>query len=96
MAGQACLAHCIELLGKGEKEMAACAASVNELLAVCHSLQQLASARSKNLGKMAALAYEVCKQCEDECRKHEKKHKPCKDCAEACAACARECKALSA
>lgn len=96
MAGQACLAHCIELLGKGEKEMASCAASVNELLAVCSALQQLASYRSKNLAKIAALALDVCKQCEEECRKHEKKHRTCKDCADACADCARACKAVAA
>ena len=43
MAGQACQQHCIELLGQGDKEMAACAASVSEMLATCQALQALAS-----------------------------------------------------
>ncbi|MBI4985414.1 MAG: Csp1 family four helix bundle copper storage protein [Rhodocyclales bacterium] len=96
MAGQACQAHCLELLGQGDKEMAACAASVNELLATCHALQQLASQKSKHLGKMAKVALDVCKQCEEQCRKHEKKHQTCRDCAEACAACAKECQKFAA
>ena len=96
MAGQACQQHCIELLGQGEKEMAPCAASVAEMLATCQALQALASQKSKNLPKMAKVALDVCKQCEDECRKHEKKHQTCRDCAEACAACAKECQKYTA
>jgi Cys-rich four helix bundle protein (predicted Tat secretion target) len=96
MAGQACEEHCIELLGKGEKEMAACLGTVAEALAVCEALQRLASQKSKYLGRSAALALDVCKNCEDECRKHEKKHETCKACADACAACATECKRLAA
>jgi Cys-rich four helix bundle protein (predicted Tat secretion target) len=92
MAGQACQQHCIELLGKGEKEMAPCMASTMEMLAACQALQQLASHKSKHLGKMARLTLDICLQCEEECRKHEKKHQVCRDCAEACAACAKECK----
>lgn len=95
MAGQACQQHCIELLGQGDKEIAACAASVTEMMAVCQALQQLASAKSKHVGKQAKVALDLCKQCEDECRKHEKKHQTCRDCAEACAACAKECQKLA-
>jgi Cys-rich four helix bundle protein (predicted Tat secretion target) len=96
MAGQACLQHCFDLLGKGEKEMAACAATVTETLAVCEALQKLASQKSKNLGAMAKVALDVCKQCEDECRKHEKKHQTCKDCADACAECIKMCRKYAA
>jgi len=41
--GQACLSHCLILLGDGDKEMAACAKSVNQMLAICGALQQLAN-----------------------------------------------------
>ncbi|MDP3683439.1 MAG: four-helix bundle copper-binding protein, partial [Ignavibacteria bacterium] len=41
--GQVCLNHCLDLLGQGDKEMAACAKSVNQMLAICGALQQLAS-----------------------------------------------------
>ncbi|WP_412478244.1 Csp1 family four helix bundle copper storage protein [Azonexus sp. IMCC34839] len=95
-AGEACLAHCIYLLGNGEKEMAACAQSVNEMMAVCTALMKLASQDSKLVPAMAKLAADACANCEKECRKHEKKHPECKACAEACAACLKECKKLSA
>jgi Cys-rich four helix bundle protein (predicted Tat secretion target) len=94
--GQACLAHCFIALGDGEKDMAACAAAVNQLLATCSALMKLAASNSKYVPKMAALAQSVCDDCEKECRKHEKKHQECKDCAEACVACAKECKKVAA
>lgn len=94
--GEVCLNHCIELLGQGEKEMAACAKTVNEVLAVCGALQQLANQNSKQLAKMAAIAMDVCKECEDECKKHASKHESCKVCGESCAACYAECKKIAA
>jgi Cys-rich four helix bundle protein (predicted Tat secretion target) len=94
--GQVCLAHCLVLLGQGDKVMAACATSVSELLATCDALLKLSTQNSKYVPKMAALALAVCEDCEKECRKHESKHKECKDCADACAACAGECKKVAA
>lgn len=94
--GEVCLNHCIELMGQGEKEMAACAKTVNEVLAVCGALQQLANQNSKQLAKMASIAMDVCKACEDECKKHADKHESCKACGESCAACYRECKKVAA
>jgi len=94
--GEACLDHCFTLLGKGDTEMAACARSVNELLAVCAALQRLATANSRFLASYARVAGEICENCEKECRKHEKKHVQCKDCAEACAACLKECRGIAA
>lgn len=94
--GEVCVNHCLMLLADGEKEMAACARSVHEMLAICTALQKLASYESKQLSAMAKLAMNTCQACEDECRKHEKKHAACHDCAEACAACYKECKAIAA
>jgi Cys-rich four helix bundle protein (predicted Tat secretion target) len=94
--GEACLAHCLVLLGEGDKEMAACAQSVNGLLAVCGTLGRLAGQNSKHTAAMAKVAADVCAECEKECRKHEKKHAECKACADACATCLKECKKLSA
>jgi Cys-rich four helix bundle protein (predicted Tat secretion target) len=95
-AGEACLAHCLVLLGEGDKEMAACAQSVNGMLAICSALERLAGQNSKHTAALAKVAADVCAECEKECRKHEKKHAECKACAEACAACLKECKKLSA
>lgn len=94
--GEVCLAHCLVLLREGEKELAACAASVNQLLAACDALMKLAAGNSKYVPKMAALTETVCLDCEKECRRHEQKHQECKDCADACAACAKECSKAAA
>jgi Cys-rich four helix bundle protein (predicted Tat secretion target) len=94
--GQICLSHCLMLLGQGDKEMAACAQSVNQMLAVCGALQQLASQESPYLARQAKIAMDVCKQCEDECKKHADKHDACKACMESCEACYNECKKIAA
>ena len=94
--GQVCLNHCLFLLGQGDKEMAACAKSVNQMLALCGALQQLANQESTYLPKLATLAMDACKKCEDECKKHAKKHEACKACGESCVACAKECKKIAA
>ncbi len=94
--GQICLAHCHELLAKGEREMAACAASVTDMLATCDALLKLAASESKHLPKMASIALALCDECEKECRKHEKKHAQCRDCAKACADCAEQCRKVAA
>lgn len=92
---QVCLSHTIMLMGAGDKDMAACAQSVNEVLAICTSLQSLANQESEFLPKIAALAAAACKKCEDECAKHQD-HAVCKACGDSCAACAKECKKIAA
>jgi Cys-rich four helix bundle protein (predicted Tat secretion target) len=94
--GEACLAHTLVLLGKGEKELGACAQSVNELLAACTALQKLAGQDSRYTARYAKLTADVCADSEKECRKFEKKHAECKACADACAACIKECQKLAA
>jgi Cys-rich four helix bundle protein (predicted Tat secretion target) len=90
-----CLQHCLVLLGQGDKDMAACAKSSSQVAAICTALQQLASAESKSLPQLAKVAMDICKDCEDECKKTDK-HPECKACGEACAACYKECKAIAA
>lgn len=93
--GQACVAHCNLLLGQGDKDMSACQATAMQTLAICAALQDLANLKSPHLAKVAAAASEICRACEEECRKHEKKHATCKACGDACAACAKQCDAFS-
>ncbi len=90
-----CLQHCLVLLGEGDTKMAACAKSSSQAAAVCAALQQLASGQSAHLPQMAKLAMEICKECEDECRKTEQ-HPECKACKEACIACYEECRKIAA
>lgn len=94
--GEACLSHCLIVLGQGDKDMAECAQGVNQMLALCAALQQLANQNSKLTPRMAALAMDACNQCEEACKKHAKEHDECKVCGESCAACAKECKKFAA
>ena len=96
MFGEACIDHCLTLLGEGDKEMAACAKSVEQMMSACTMLRQLATWNSPYVPRMATVVMDMCKACEDECRKHEKKHQECKDCAESCAACYAECRKVAA
>ena len=91
-----CQAHCFDLLAEGDKALAACARSVTQLSAVCNALAVLAAQNSPLLPRYAGVAKDVCKACEEECRKHAEKHEPCKACADACAACAKECAKIAA
>lgn len=94
--GQVCLDHCLGLLGKGETEMAACAKSVNQMLALCTALQQLANQQSAHVPKLASVAMAACRDCEDACKKHADMHEACRACGESCAVCYRECKKVAA
>ncbi len=89
-----CLQHCIVAMGAGDKSLEACAKSSSQVAALCAALQQMASAESKYLPQLARVAMDVCKDCEDECKKTEK-HPECKACEEACAACYKECKKIA-
>ena len=93
--GQACLAHCLVLLGDGDKAMTGCAKMVNQMLAVCGALQNLASQQSALLPAMAKVALDACQQCEQECGKHKDKHAECKACMESCQNSAKQCKLIA-
>lgn len=90
-----CVQHCIVLMGQGETDLAACAKSSSQVSALCTALQQMASAESKYLPQLAKVAMDVCKDCEEECKKTER-HPECKACKEACTACYEECKKIAA
>lgn len=85
-----CLEHCMESLSSGSTMMADCAASVRDMKIYCEALAKAAAQKSKNLKAIAKIAEKACKDCEAQCRKHEKMA-VCRECADACAACAKEC-----
>jgi Cys-rich four helix bundle protein (predicted Tat secretion target) len=91
---QACLQHCLVLLGQGDTSMAACAKTATQVEAACAALQKLAAAEAKSLPLFARAAMDVCQACEEECKKTAK-HPECKACGEACAACYQECKKIA-
>jgi Cys-rich four helix bundle protein (predicted Tat secretion target) len=92
---ETCLAHCQQLLAAGDKTMGPCAKTTSETLALCTAVRTLAIQGAPSLPKLAAVAMDACRRCEAECRKHEKVHPQCKDCAEACVACAAECRKIA-
>ncbi|WP_080424575.1 four-helix bundle copper-binding protein [Burkholderia ubonensis] len=94
--GQVCVSHCIGLLGKGNKDLAACATSVSQMLSLCSALQQLASQNAHYLPALAKVTLDACNDCEAECKKHADRHEPCNACMESCRACANECRAVLA
>lgn len=93
--GQTCLAHCLVLLGDGDKAMAECAKAVSQMMAACGALQSLAAQGSRLTRQMAAVALEACTECEKACRKHADKHAECKACMESCGECIKACKAVA-
>jgi Cys-rich four helix bundle protein (predicted Tat secretion target) len=94
--GQECMAHCIELMGKGVTDLAACAASVRTMLAVCEATAVLVTTTSPRTRAIVDLCRDVCTDCEAECRKHADKHPVCKACGDACAATVASIRALPA
>jgi Cys-rich four helix bundle protein (predicted Tat secretion target) len=82
--GEACLTHCIAMLSTGDPAMGGCAAAVRDMLASVRALGVLATGNSKNARALAKTCGDICRDCEAECRKHDK-HPVCHECAEACA-----------
>lgn len=93
--GQACLDHCFELFKQGDNSVAECADTVNEMLAMCTALTQMASSQSKHLAEVAKVCAAVCRDCKKACEKHAKKHKSCKACAESCEKCIKACEKVA-
>jgi Cys-rich four helix bundle protein (predicted Tat secretion target) len=94
--GDACLAHCFELVKGKDTSMADCMNMVADMLPMCTALSKLASTQSTHLGDLAKLCIAICDDCEKECRKHADKHVECKECANACTDFIRECKKIAA
>jgi len=85
-AGNVCLEHCLNLLGRGDTSLAECAKSVRDMLAVCSAAQALVVSNSRHVKPTVQLCVDVCTDCERASRKHETHHAVCKACADACAA----------
>ncbi|MDH5485477.1 MAG: four-helix bundle copper-binding protein [Gammaproteobacteria bacterium] len=95
-AGQACIQHCIDMFKMKDTSMAECADTVQEMLATCTAMSQMASYDSKHLKEFASLCIKVCKDCKKSCDIHADTHAACKACAESCADCIKSCKAYIA
>lgn len=92
--GQVCLAHCIRLLSQGETSMDKCAVAVNQMLALCGALQNLAAQGSQLTPALAKVALDGCTQCAEACKPHIEHHAECNACYESCQECIKQCKEL--
>jgi Cys-rich four helix bundle protein (predicted Tat secretion target) len=90
--GQVCLNHCLSLLASGDKGMAKCARTVNQMLALCTALQSLSAQGAELLPALAKTAADACSRCAEACKPHVHHHAECKACYEACQACIKQCK----
>ncbi|BFM09699.1 four-helix bundle copper-binding protein [Halioxenophilus aromaticivorans] len=79
-----CRNHCIDLLQSGDVTLSDCLSVVNDTIAMCDSLAQLASSESAHLPLMEKACLAVCKDCQKQCDKHKDHHRVCKDCMESC------------
>ncbi len=94
-AGQVCLAHCIDLLSNGDTSMKDCAHAVNQMLAFCGAMQNLAAQQSVLLPQLAKICVQACEQCATACKAHINHHAECKACYESCLKCIEECKKIA-
>ncbi|ODR96858.1 hypothetical protein AUC70_13805 [Methyloceanibacter stevinii] len=94
--GEACVAHCIKVLGTGDTSLTDCLVSVNAMLPMCATLARYAVTDAKRLKELARVCIDVCDDCAKECDKHAAEHEECKACGDACNACIKACKKLIA
>ena len=92
--GQMCLQHCFDQFAAGDTSLAACAAVNRDMVAACQTLATLGAGRSAQLKAFAKVCIDICKACEEECRKHEH-HAICIETAEACVKTVAECEKLN-
>ena len=94
--GEACMAHCQQMLADGDRSMLPeCPRTGIEMVTLCGALRTLAAQDAPTLPKLAAVVLDACTRCEAHCRKSAKTHAHCKECADACAACVTECRKVA-
>ena len=94
-----CVRHCIERLGTGEGDLAACLESVLRMQAVTQATFEVVAsegAPTKRLQQLASVCADFCRDCAKECEPHAEHHALCKACLEACQHCIEACDAYAA
>ena len=97
--GDACIRHCVDLLGQGDTTLKNCMASVLDMTASCDGLAKLAgyaATPTPNLRAFANVCADYCRDCSAACKKHADHHAPCEACMESCDACLKACEELAA
>ena len=99
--GKTCQAFCIEEMAKGNKEMAKCSRTINDMLAICEAMQSLVAYSSDRAKEMSAVCIKACQVCAEACEEHKshwahKMHLESKACHEACVALVKSLKKVYA
>lgn len=99
--GEACVGYCMSEFANGNKEMAECNRTVQEMLALCEALLKLNAYNSAHTKALAKISAQACDTCAEACKKHSPHwahgmHLICKSCYEACLECSKACKAMAA
>ncbi|MEQ1666432.1 MAG: Csp1 family four helix bundle copper storage protein [Bdellovibrionales bacterium] len=97
--GNLCVAHCMNELALGNKEMGDCNKTVHDMLATCEAMLKLTSYKSDLAKSLAKICAQSCDTCAEACKKHQAHwshgmHLVCKECYDACLECSKLCKAL--
>ena len=74
--------------------MTKCIQTDMECAAVCYAAAQLMSMQGSHAKELCAVCAKLCRECAEECDKHDHEH--CKSCADACRKCAEECERMAA
>jgi Cys-rich four helix bundle protein (predicted Tat secretion target) len=94
--GERCAQHCRSELKKGNKAMAECLETVEDMLAAVAALVKIAAHESKHLAAFAKVCGAMCRDCIASCEPHVKHMVECQDCLTACEACEKACREHSA
>ncbi len=82
-AGDACLAHCLAMLSKGDTSMAGCAVAVRDMIAGMSALAAISSGGGRRAAELAGPLAKLCEDCAQECQRHAE-HPVCRACLESC------------
>jgi Cys-rich four helix bundle protein (predicted Tat secretion target) len=94
-SAEACVPHCVALLGKGDTSLAECLERVLAMAPVCTAVARVASLEADRLKELVKVCGDICDDCEKACRKHAEHHAVCKVCADSCATFITESKKLT-
>ena len=94
--GLRCERLCTETLMQGDKSMADCMVSVQDMITMVKATSELAAHKSSLIAKVAASCLLACEECKKQCDKHAKHHDVCADCSKACEDCMKACKKIAA
>ena len=96
---QKCVRHCISCADQcldedNLEKMVPCIRTDHECAEICDATAKVVAMNGSKTAAMVKTCETICRECAEECDKHEHQH--CKDCAEACRECAKACQSFAA